>query len=369
MTMKNISWRLNSFVLLGAVLILVGCLTSGEVEPLKDGQGRLRLTVLGPDGAQTPVLVALADATTGKPYVYGRRPLLEGKHKRNKKMPASQRFQWQGKEPRFCDGRLGVDLPPGDYTLDVGKGIEFTPQKMAFSITAGKVNKIKMQLERFVDFPSRGWWAGDDHFHFRREDTSMDDYLMMTAAAEDVAIVNVLQMGSFLSGDAFRQFAWGADGRNSNGKQVLVPGQEEPRTGMLGHVIGLNVQSYVRHLDQYFHYDRVFKPLRAQGALTGYAHVRGYTKDGAGNLINHKGVVIDQENCAVAWTPFNCDQGLTVDLAEGLVDFVEIIDSRNTLNPSVYYEFLNLGFHITASAGSDFPYGAGHVAEQRVYVN
>ena len=56
---------------------------------------------------------------------------------------------------------------------------------------------------------------------------------------------------------------------------------------------------------------------------------------------------------------------MSINIPGDRVDFVEVMQVA-VLGTEIYYEFLNLGFKLTASAGSDAPF-AGTVGEERVY--
>ncbi|MCC6155182.1 MAG: CehA/McbA family metallohydrolase, partial [Candidatus Hydrogenedentes bacterium] len=90
---------------------------------------------------------------------------------------------------------------------------------------------------------------------------------------------------------------------------------------------------------QYYLYDTVFDAVQAQGGLSGYCHV-------------NSGI-------------FHVHRDMSMNLANGKVDFVELLQFAN-LGTDLYYDFLNTGFKVTASAGSDVPWG-GSVGEVRVY--
>jgi len=54
-----------------------------------------------------------------------------------------------------------------------------------------------------------------------------------------------------------------------------------------------------------------------------------------------------------------------MNIPRGKVDFGEILQF-GVLGTDLYYEFLNLGYPLTASAGSDLPWG-GSIGEVRVF--
>lgn len=138
----------------------------------------------------------------------------------------------------------------------------------------------------------------------------------------------------------FEQRGFGPDHRVIDGDYVLVPGQECPRThDQIGHTISMNIQRMIRDTDQYYLYDQVFDQVHADGGLCGYAHV-----------------------CSEM---FHVHRDMTLNIPKGKVDFAEVPQFAH-LGLELWYRFLNAGFKLTASAGSDIPWG-GTLGEVRVY--
>lgn len=138
----------------------------------------------------------------------------------------------------------------------------------------------------------------------------------------------------------FENAGFGKDFRYQSGDTVLVPGQECPRTGEMGHTQAINLGSgMVRDTDHYYLYDLMFDGAHAQGALTGYCHV--------------------------GWSGFNVNRDMSLNVPRGKVDYFEILQFSQ-LKPDLWYDFLNLGCKVTAFAGSDMPWG-GSIGEVRVY--
>jgi hypothetical protein len=141
----------------------------------------------------------------------------------------------------------------------------------------------------------------------------------------------------------FFQYNFGEAGTFRQGDYWIIPGQEEPRTEFLGHIIILNLPEFIREADQYFLYDVVFNKARQLGGLIGFAHFF-YSK-----------------SCC------NARLGHIIEFADGLVDFVELLENDNVMDLDLYYEVLNMGLRPSLTAGSDFPWGH-HLGDQRMYV-
>ncbi|MED5420419.1 MAG: CehA/McbA family metallohydrolase, partial [Pseudomonadota bacterium] len=240
----------------------------------------------------------------------------------------------------YVDGEYDADIPAGEYTLVISKGPEYRQVVQSLSIKSGAVARIETHLQRWVDMPERGWFSGDDHVHMAR---TPNDNASISAVmqAEDVHVTNVLQMGNPFD-THFHQYAFGKNGRYRMGDHALVPGVEDPRTAVRGHTISMNIEAVFRPADSYLRYDQIFAEYRSQGGLSGFAHV-------AGRL-------------------FNVERGLAIDVPLGAVDFVEVLQD-GALETELWYDFLNLGFKLIPTAGSDFPYlGAPGSDRNYVYV-
>jgi hypothetical protein len=241
----------------------------------------------------------------------------------------------------FTAGRFSLTLHQGNYVLIVGKGMEYLPVRKSVAVKAGATDAQRIVLNRWINMPARGWYSGDGQVHYERRDQEADRRLMLWAAAEDVHLVNVLRMG-----DAreiyYPQYSFGQAGRVLSGNYAIVPGQEDPRTNVMGHSLELNLQAPVRYADQYYLYDLVFDDVRRQGGLVGYPHI--YRPPIGGYWVG---------------------RDMTLNIPHQRADFAEFCEYGD-IGEELYYEFLNLGFPLAASAGSDVPYG-NTIGTSRVY--
>lgn len=124
---------------------------------------------------------------------------------------------------------------------------------------------------------------------------------------------------------------------------MLLSGQEDPRTSELGHTISFGADQFVRFATDYYSSDRVFDRIHERGGVTGYAH----------QAISFHGY-----------------RGMTLDVLAGKIDFLELAQfcvPEGPLAVDHYYHFLDLGYRLTALAGSDFPWcGRGRRAGEAV---
>jgi hypothetical protein len=306
--------------------------------------GRLKLTVLSADtGAPAPAMVRLMWRTDG----LSRRPA--------NGIDFAPQMDSQGNpggaRAANLPGALGVHfwcvpgpfdmaLAPGTWQVGVRRGVEHEVIFEDVEVRSGEVTERVLTPRRWVDMRRRGWWSGDDHVHGQILSDGDAARLLAWVEAEEVHLANVVKMGDIYR-TYFEQRGFGREYRVASEETVLSPGQECPRThDQLGHTLAMNITNLVRDTESYYLYDRVFDAVRAQGGLTGYAHV-------------NSGM-------------FHVHRDMSLNIPAGRVDFVELLQF-NQMGTELYYDFLNTGFKLTASAGSDVPWG-GTVGEVRVYV-
>jgi hypothetical protein len=304
-------------------------------------------------GNPTPVRIRLQDSRGTRPRVTGAAAVSETAIPIPKQAVAvmwgwddrAQGYALQPDGSFYVDGAFEVQVPPGEYILTVSKGFEYRQQQATITLKANESVVREYRLERWIDMPARGWYSSDDHIHLRRSPT--DDAAIATwIAAEDIHVGNLLEMGDFWA-TYFSQYAFGAKGRYESAGRILSAGQEEPRTPEIGHTISLGASQFVRFRDDYYSYDRLFDRVHALGGVTGFAHQ------------------------AVL---FHGYRGVILNTLRGKNDFMELAQfcaGQNPLPVDHYYMVLDLGFRLTALAGSDFPWcgrGFAQIGNARFYV-
>jgi hypothetical protein len=246
------------------------------------------------------------------------------------------------KEPviYLTSGDFLIDLPAGRWRIGASHGMEYVPVAEEFEVNGHGEMEKTLLFQRWIDLPARGWWSGDVHVHHPSSDPAQREFLMQYALAEDVHVVNLLEMGDH-NGTEFAQAGFGQKFRVQRGAFALVSGQEDPRS-TFGHIIGLNLQAMVRDTTTYDFYDVTFRGIHAQAdALVGFAHF--------------------------AWNGCDLPRGFPWFVTTGEIDFIEVLQF-GMLNRLDYAEYLNLGFRLTAAAGSDTPWGST-IGEVRTYVH
>lgn len=241
----------------------------------------------------------------------------------------------------YINGHYRSRLPVGRYEVLISKGPEYRIARKSFSVLARATTAVQINLVRWDNLRVKGWYSGDDHVHYERAGSSDDANLLLMTQAEDIQVASILQMGNVAS-TYYRQYNWKAVADSRKTSYVLVPGQEDPRTLHRGHTLHLNLKEPVRDPLRYLLYHEVFERTRAQGAVVGYAHASdGYD--------------------------LGARRGLALDMPFGLVDFVEVLQFGEA-STRTWFDYLNLGYKLSPSAGSDYPYEDQLLGAVRSYV-
>jgi len=214
--------------------------------------------------------------------------------------------------------------------------LEYIPVQESFQIKSGQWTHKTVKLARYTDMAARGWISGDDHTHARLMSSEDAEKLIAIARAADIRVCNILEMGDWMR-SYYPQRGFGKQFRVNEGDYWIVPGQEDPRS-LLGHAIGLNLSARVRDLQRYLLNDWWAEQIHDQGGLYGHTHV------------GQKACLVERE--MALFTPM------------GIVDFNSVV--QGSLGTDFYYDFLNLGFKMTATSGEDMPY-TGVLGASRVY--
>jgi hypothetical protein len=243
--------------------------------------------------------------------------------------PPYQFWPHENRYYSYVKSHFSQALKPDTYTLIATKGPEYRISRKQFTVKEHKASvNITINMERWIDLPSMGWYSGDVHIHIEREEKDNKNLAKILGGAEDIHFSNLLEMSTNET-DHYTQYSFGDAGIFTDKDYSLVPGIEGPRTAHRGHSIALNVKEAFKQVDSFFLYHKYFDFYKQQKALIGYAHVGS--------------------------KEFNASLGLALDMPFGLIDFVEVMQNQR-LRTEFWYEFLNLGFKLAPAAGSDYPY-------------
>jgi hypothetical protein len=249
-----------------------------------------------------------------------------------------------------------IDLPAGRFHIDARKGLEYSPVSRDIDITL-QTPTIEIPLARFANLEAKGWYPGDTHMHF--PDPSGIRYEM---ECEGLRVCSLLLLKSGYTtgrpGDGHFQNVEHFTGRMhpaSDSRHFIKTG-EEFRHGLLAHLIFQNLRSIVWPVS------------------TG-----GLRENGAGGfdwpLMLHAADDARSQGALVTWAhwPYPSMEA-PLDIALGRIDSLDILTTGNPFEHhpilvdiykmhgpraysrppiEMYYHYLNCGFRVAASSGSD----------------
>lgn len=324
-----------------------------------------------------------------------------------------------------------VLLPPGELTMAYGRGPEYRLKTRTVTVPAQGTSSIDVQLERWVQPSTRGWYSGDHHIHAAgcahytspTEGVHAAD-MFLHVKGEGLNVGCNLTWGPCY--DYQRKFFEAGANKLSEPFTVLKYDVEVSGFGSqaLGHVNLLNLR------DQTYPGSEgtktkgwpswttpLMKWAKAQGAVTGYAHSangldirndaatakrlgdeidanrdgRRTREEAAKALLpedfpttdaDADGHLSDEElarsigrvkgklpNLAIPDMDGIGAQEICVTTAQGICDFISAMDTKRHLEWNIWYHLMNCGFPLKASGETDFPcISGGRVGEGRVYV-
>ena len=245
-----------------------------------------------------------------------------------------------------------LPLRDGDYRLEVLRGLEYEPYQSKFTVQGTNPNTLEVKLQRWSNLQQAGWYSGDTHVHFVSPHGAL-----LEAKVEDLNVVNILASKWDELITNVEHFT-GAPDRISEPDRIVYV-NEECRHDYLGHTVLLNLKNLVYPLtwggpDEGVVGGLDYPPMAKQADKT---HAQGGF---------------------VGWAHFPGPHGeLAVDVALGKVDSVDLMTwgdpfaPRNGRPPGakVWYGFLNCGFKLPATAGTDKMANSQVTGIPRTYVH
>ncbi len=196
-----------------------------------------------------------------------------------------------------------------------------------------------------------GWYSGDTHVHFLDPRSALREL-----RGEDLNVVNILatKWGELITN--VEHFI-GAPSPLSGGDEIVYVG-EETRHGFLGHTILLNLKELVY-------------PLTWGGPGEGVPGGFDYP------AMAHQADKAHAQGGLVTWAHFPGPTGeLAVDIALGKIDAIDLLTWGDAFRETgrappaqTWYRFLNVGFDVPATAGTDKMYNNQVVGSVRTYAH
>ncbi len=246
-------------------------------------------------------------------------------------------------------GAQWLDVPVGPLTVDVLHGFERRFQTLKVQAGAGETSQVNVNLgDDTWSVPDAAHWVSADvhvHMNYGGVYRNTPVNLLRQAQGEHLGFVNSLIVNKE---QRFPDIAYNGVGRDPISlPDTLIVHAQEYHTSYWGHLGLLNIQDGVI-LPGYVGYPNtaaaslypsnadIADIAHARGALVGYVHP------------------FDDYPEPIAKPQEALTSELPVDVALGKVDYMEILGfSDHRATAAVWYQLLNLGFHIPAAGGTD----------------
>ena len=239
---------------------------------------------------------------------------------------------------RYCyiDGEFAVDRARLPLRYQMLKGYEYRIAEGELTGPSGGTGAMVVPLSRWSSLSDLGWYSGDVHIHHIAPKTCR-----LEMDAEDLNVANILT--SDFTKDQ-REFE-GRVNTHSSGKHLIYVNQEF-RNHQLGHLCLLNLKKLVQPVTevQPHHHPlhlRVCDEVHEQGGYVSWAHFP-------------------------SWPGVESPLDVAMEKLDGL-EFMSVLEPRRfplfmrgvvpewEANDGLrlWYRFLNCGFRLTATAGTD----------------
>ena len=245
-----------------------------------------------------------------------------------------------------------LPLPVGSYDIEVVRGIEYEPFTSHFEVTGSNDVTLDVELERWSNVAQDGWYSGDTHVHFIDPTNGM-----LEMKGEDLNVLNIL-VTKWAELITNAEHFTGAPSLLSEPEHIVYV-NEESRHGFIGHTILLNLKKLVYPL--------------SWGPQTGGGVISGHDFPTMASVLDRT----HEQGGFAAWAHFPFPSGeLAVDMALGKVDSIDLMTMGDAFNDvfgqlgpaDTWYRFLNLGFRVPATAGTDKMTNTQVLGSVRTYV-
>lgn len=276
------------------------------------------------------------------------RVYLSGADGLNREPAGVQRYimPLSGEHFHYHPGSATYRLPEGVAKFEILRGPNFWPVTGNVEVKQGETVRVDISLETLAGTSTEDWMAADTHVHgnYSGEQTTTDEIASIAAAAEGLDVLPLLVSNSNLTANVhdIERFRAGHY-RLTPDEPIITWGQEIRNNGMLGHIVVINssklLQPYYTGTkgtphpnDEPSMYDYSTR-ARKSGGLVIYAHpAMSLTGFPSGYALANEAVI---------------------DVPLGKVDVWEVHTPNAEPSMELWYRFLNLGFELPPTGGSD----------------
>jgi hypothetical protein len=244
--------------------------------------------------------------------------------------------RFQSKRFAYVDGDFSVDPNSLPLRYQVIKGYEYMIAEGQISSGDLRDGAITIPLSRWSSLAGKGWYGGDNHIHHVSPKTCR-----LEMDAEDLDVANILTSDFTLDQSEFE----GGLNRYSSERRLIYVNQEF-RNNHLGHMCLLNLKRLIEPVKTMQPYDyplhlRACDETRAQGGYVSWAHFPSWP--GVESPLDIAMEKLDglEILCVLDPTEF------PVFMKKVVPEF----EANHGLH--LWYRYLNCGFRLAATAGTD----------------
>ncbi len=260
--------------------------------------------------------------------------------------------RFQSRRFSYVNGEFLVDPSWLPLKYQVLKGYEYSIAEGDLTPAGVRDGVFTVPLSRWSSLSTQGWYSGDVHIHHIAPQTCR-----LEMDAEDLDVANLLTSDFTTDQKEFE----GRVNANSSGRRLIYVTQEF-RNDHLGHMCLLNLKSLIEPVKTMQRYDYplhadVCDRVHAQGGYVSWAHFPSWP--GVESPLDVALEKLDGLEILSVLDP----RALPVFMKQ----VVPEIESNHGLR--MWYRYLNCGFRLTATAGTDKMTTFVTVGANRVYAH
>ncbi|WOK05275.1 CehA/McbA family metallohydrolase [Imperialibacter roseus] len=244
----------------------------------------------------------------------------------------------------YIDGKAELGVPPAGKTATVYHGFEYNP----VTVAVPENGVVEVAMERWINMPELGWYSGQTHIHTTDVGipVQFSKYWPLISKSEDLNVSAILTLKGEWETHAIyaNEFPMGERKAFSTAEHVITYG-EEFRNNPYGHLAFLGLNELIQPISS-----------GAVGELGGPDYPpNSYILDeaieqGATTIAAHFGNFKGTDQIKTPWPSSGFE--MPVDIALDKIQMAEIAGNGGQLD--IWYDILNCGFRIPATAGPDW---------------
>lgn len=244
----------------------------------------------------------------------------------------------------YAAGEAELKVPSGSYLVRAFRGIEYLEARLEVDVPAGGEAAARVELARWTDPPSRGWWGGESHIHANYgygQWYNTPATMRLQIEGEGLNLANMVVANSDTDGIFDREFFRGEPDPVSSSRHVLY-WNEEFRATLWGHMTLYNLKRLVEPIMTGFKDTTNPWEVPTNADIADHVHLQG----------GHVNYTHPAQNARDPLLTAYSAKALPVDVALGKIDSLDINGSYDATVP-LWHRLINCGFRLPASAGTD----------------